>query len=481
MVRRFTREAKLGASLNHPNLVWVYDTVVEDEDVLMVMEYVEGTTLRNEISSDPLRPRRAVEVVAAMASALEHAHERGVVHRDVKPANVLLGQAGAIKLADLGIATAADRTRITSSGQALGTASYMAPEQLEGERATPASDIYALSTVAFEALTGRKARPGRSAMEIAHAISSKPPPDLREAWQHAPAAAAEVLKRGMARQPERRPESACDLASELARALGEETTARDRLDAARAATGGALAAEPPTPREPRPAPAVAPAPRAPTPAPRSRTPDPPSPTPAPRSRTPDPPSTRQPSPPAQSRRAARLGRGVLIAAVALLALVVVVVVLASTGGDSSGERAQPVDAGGTGAPQADKGSGSAAPGGSGAGGAASAGDSGSGASGSTSGTASGGGSGPALNRQGFALLNQGKAAEAVPVLRRSVAAFPQGTTDVQYAYALYNLGHALRLSGHPQEAVPVLERRLRIPNQRAEVQKELDAARRAAG
>nr|MDQ3588322.1 serine/threonine protein kinase [Actinomycetota bacterium] len=237
MERRFVREAKLGASLNHPNLVWVFDTVTDEEGVLIVMEYVDGPTLSREISAGPLRPRRAVEVIAAVASALEHAHEQGVVHRDVKPANVLLGRGGVIKLADLGIATATDHTRITHSGVALGTASYMAPEQLEGKRVTVATDVYALATVAFEALAGAKAHTGRTPMEIAHSITSKPPPDLRAGWQQAPSQAADVLRRAMSHDPAERPGSTCELASDLARALGEETTARVRLDAARAATG----------------------------------------------------------------------------------------------------------------------------------------------------------------------------------------------------------------------------------------------------
>src|SRR3954470_23257976 len=219
--RRFAREAKLGASLNHPNLVWVFDAVADDEGVLIVMEYVEGTTLARELERGPLRPRRAALVIQGIARALDHAHEHGVVHRDVKPANVLLGKNGAIKLADLGIASAAEHTRITRSGVVLGTASYMAPEQLDGRRASPASDIYSLATVAFEALTGVKARRGRTPVELAHTIATAPPPDLREEWQHAPAAAADALTRGMARERVDRQETACELATELADALGD--------------------------------------------------------------------------------------------------------------------------------------------------------------------------------------------------------------------------------------------------------------------
>jgi len=479
MELRFVREAKLGASLNHPNLVWVFDTVTDEEGLLIIMEYVDGPTLARELSDGPLRPRRAVEVIAATASALEHAHEQGVVHRDVKPANVLLGRGGVIKLADLGIATAADHTRITRSGVALGTASYMAPEQIEGERVTPATDVYALATVAFELLAGRKARSGRTPMEVAHAITAKPPPDLREAWQQAPAEAAEVVITAMARDPADRPDSVCEFASELARALGEETTARVRLDAARAATGGAAAAG-----------AAAGAAAAPDTAEASPT-DEPTVTHAPEpSRPPNRPSAPAPSPPNRPRAPSPPRRGQyaaprrsfsagLVAAGAALTAVVVVVVLAAGGGgeperprDGSAEPTPPDTA----APQAGRG-GSAGGQGSGAGGQ------GGSAAASVPQPANEGGAseGARLNRQGFGLLNRGQYAQAVPVLERSVEAFPPGTTDVKYGFALYNLGRALRLSGRAGAAVPVLERRLQIPNQRETVQKELDAARRAAG
>ena len=470
MELRFVREAKLGASLNHPNLVWVFDTVTDEEGLLIIMEYVDGPTLARELSDGPLRPRRAVEVIAATASALEHAHEQGVVHRDVKPANVLLGRGGVIKLADLGIATAADHTRITRSGVALGTASYMAPEQIEGERVTPATDVYALATVAFELLAGRKARSGRTPMEVAHAITAKPPPDLREAWQQAPAEAAEVVITAMARDPADRPDSVCEFASELARALGEETTARVRLDAARAATGGAAAAG-----------AAAGAGAAPDTAEASPT-DEPTVTHAPEpSRPPNRPSAPAPFPPRRGQYAAprRSFSAGLVAAGAALTAVVVVVVLAAGGGgeperprDGSAEPTPPDTA----APQAGRGSGA---GGQGSG----AGGQGSSAAASVPQPANEGGAseGARLNRQGFGLLNRGQYAQAVPVLERSVEAFPPGTTDVKYGFALYNLGRALRLSGRAGAAVPVLERRLQIPNQRETVQKELDAARRAAG
>ena len=241
--QRFNREAKLGASLNHPNLVAVFDTATDDEGVLIVMEYVDGQPLSRLLRRGPLRPEEVSRMVSELGDALDHAHAQGVVHRDVKPGNVLIREDGVTKLADLGIATASDGTRITRSGTVLGTAAYMAPEQLDGRGAGPPADIYALAAIAFEALGGRKPREGRTPMEIAHQIASDPAPDLRDAWPKAPRAAAEVLKRGMAYDPEDRPASAGELARELADALQEdgERTAPTRPLRRRSAAAAAAA------------------------------------------------------------------------------------------------------------------------------------------------------------------------------------------------------------------------------------------------
>ena len=215
--RRFEREAKLGASLSHPNLVSIFDTEEDDEYVLLVMEYVEGETLADALARGPLEPRRAVAVVRAVADALDHAHAAGIVHRDIKPANVLLGRGGSVKLADLGIAKAVERTDITDTGTVLGTPSYMAPEQLQGGGLGPAVDTYALAAMAFEMLTGRKAHRGRSAAEIADRVVNEPPPDPRDVNPAIPAAAAVVICGGMAKDPADRPRSAGEFATRLER------------------------------------------------------------------------------------------------------------------------------------------------------------------------------------------------------------------------------------------------------------------------
>jgi eukaryotic-like serine/threonine-protein kinase len=232
-ILRLKREALVGASLNHPNLVFVYDAhLEEDGDVVIVMEYVEGNTLADVISArGALPPEEAMRVLAGVAAALDAIHEQGIVHRDVKPANVLLGRDGAIKLADLGVADVADRTRITSSGAVVGSFSYMAAEQLEGAAASPAVDIYALAAVAFEMLTGEKARPESNPLALAHAISTQPPPDLRKAWPAAPAEATAVLQAGMSADPAMRPGSA----GELVRRLGSALAPKHATEAAPAA------------------------------------------------------------------------------------------------------------------------------------------------------------------------------------------------------------------------------------------------------
>src|SRR4051794_26209985 len=151
--RRFEREAKVGASLSHPNLVTVFDTVADEEGVLIVMEYVEGENLADLMARERVPAEQAIAIIGGVAGALDHAHQAGVVHRDVKPANILVSAGGKAKLVDLGIARATERTQITAAGTVLGTPSYMAPEQLEGHKITKAVDIYALGAVAFELLS----------------------------------------------------------------------------------------------------------------------------------------------------------------------------------------------------------------------------------------------------------------------------------------------------------------------------------------
>ena len=238
-IKRLRREALLGASLNHPNLIPVYDVWEEgDGDLCIVMEYIAGNTLRDLIrDSGPVPVPKALPILAAIAAAIDAVHRSGIVHRDVKPANILLGIEGQIKLADLGIATVDDGTRITTADKVVGSFSYMAPEQLEGARPEPAIDVYALAAVAFETLCGKKARPEQNPVALAHAIATRPPPDLRDCLTDAPAAAAAVLKRGMAADPSGRPRTAGELIRRLQAAFDEVRTESVAPVAAPAALG----------------------------------------------------------------------------------------------------------------------------------------------------------------------------------------------------------------------------------------------------
>lgn len=181
-------EMKLLAGLNHPGLVTVYDAGVDQTSVgerpYVVMEYVDGPTLASRLAAGPLPAASVAAIGSILADALDYVHARGVVHRDLKPANVLLGRSAApglpdatpttVKLADFGIARAVDDARVTKTGMTVGTASYLSPEQVRGERITPASDIYSLALVLLEAFTGHVEYPG-SPVEAAIARLTRDP------------------------------------------------------------------------------------------------------------------------------------------------------------------------------------------------------------------------------------------------------------------------------------------------------------------
>ena len=439
--QRFEREAKVGASLSHPNLVTVFDTVADDEGVLIVMEYVEGENLAELMARERVPAEQAISILRQVAGALDHAHQAGVVHRDIKPANILISPDGKAKLVDLGIATASERTQITQAGTVLGTPSYMAPEQLEGGRITRAVDIYALGAVAFELLSGRKARKGRTPVEIAHQIASEPVPDIREAWSDAPPAAAAALQRAMSREPDDRPHSA----GQLARGLD------DAFKATQPATTRPLSE--PTQRF-----------------------DPPTPTPTPRPR-------RQPvaaaAPPRrqrtlQKRHSANAVPRWIPIAVLIAALLVAggaIAAITSGGSDKGTPALAPTgkapatkakDKKKTSTTQAQQTSSQPTQ-----------------SQTSTQAPAAVSGDPGQMQLQAHNLIGQGKYDEAIAIDKQVVAQADKGS--LTYAYALYDLGHALRLAGRPQEAIPILEQRMKINNQRGVVKQELEAAKRDAG
>src|SRR5918999_4919235 len=164
---RFVREARMAAGLQHPNIVTVFDTGEHDGRPFIVMELVEGMTLADRLRSQgKLSPDEVIFIGVQACAGLARAHAAGLVHRDVKPGNLLLRKDGVVKVADFGIASAAELTSVTEAGTILGTAAYLAPEQAEGRTATPQSDLYGLGAVLYEALTGRQPFQFRSLADL---------------------------------------------------------------------------------------------------------------------------------------------------------------------------------------------------------------------------------------------------------------------------------------------------------------------------
>jgi serine/threonine-protein kinase len=413
-VRRFQREARAAARVSsHPHVVTIFDVGEHEGRPFIVMEHMAGGSLADVLRDEPVPAvEEALEWLRGAAAALDFAHESGLVHRDVKPGNLLLDDARRIGVSDFGIARVAFDTTMTATGELMGTAAYLSPEQAAGEPAGPASDRYALAIVAYELLTGSRPYPGGSfPLQARQHLEAEPaPPSARS--EDVPAGVDRVLLRGLDKDPEARWPTASAMVDALAAAL-------------RPQDADATAALPLTGEtEPlaRPAPA---APRRP---------------PAP--------------PPALGGTSGR--RWAIPAAVAAGALALALLLFAAL---ERGERPDP-------RPTATRPARTSPPP-------------------ATTARArpaqpESGESVAALNDRGFGLIEAGRPADAVAPLQEAVRKCGDSTETV-CAWALYNLGHALRLAGRPDEAIPVLERRLEIPNQRDVVARELELARRDAG
>jgi serine/threonine-protein kinase len=337
-----------------------------------------------------------------------------------------------VKLVDLGTATGGHVTQITTENEVTGTLSYIAPERLAGESVgEPSADTYALAVVAFEAFTGQRPHRAETPAELLNRVLNDPVPDVRDASPHASPGVARALAQGMDPDPERRQGSPGALVQDLEAALADRDASRERA----APVSTETMAFPP-PEE----------------------------------------GSGPPLPPLRSGSGAPDGRSrwllpATIACVAALLAVGVWLAVSGDGGEDDGSPSSPAaqtrdegqrngsePASTEGAPATEQAA------------VALAGEV----------PASDPAAGAALNDEGYSLIQQGRYEEAVPVLRRAVRSFPEGTTDINYAYALFNLGNALRLAGRPEQAIPILEQRLQIPNQTDTVKAELDAAHAAA-
>jgi predicted Ser/Thr protein kinase len=220
-VERFRREARAAAGLSHPNVVAVYDWGEANGSYFIVMEYVAGQTLAQLLRAEgPLSAGRAAAIGAEIAAALAAAHGQGVVHRDIKPGNVLVDPTGAVKVTDFGIARAAQigtDTPLTQTGTVLGTAAYLSPEQAEGRPADPRSDVYALGVVLYEMATGRPPFRGDTPVSIAYQHVRAQPEPPRSLNPAVPVWMEGVILRALAKDPDRRYRSAEDLRADLLR------------------------------------------------------------------------------------------------------------------------------------------------------------------------------------------------------------------------------------------------------------------------
>src|ERR1700752_2305499 len=240
---RFRREAQSAASLNNPSIVAVYDT---GEDLssgvpvpYIVMEYVDGRTVRDLlIEGHRLLPERALEIISGVLRALEYSHQAGIVHRDIKPGNVMVTRNGDIKVMDFGIARAMSDSQatMTQTAQVIGTAQYLSPEQARGERVVARSDLYSTGCLMYELLTGRPPFLGDSPVAIAYQHVRENPVPPSRVDPEVPQWADAIVLRAMAKDPRDRYQSAAEMRQDIQRALQGMPVAGPRTSAYGAAT-----------------------------------------------------------------------------------------------------------------------------------------------------------------------------------------------------------------------------------------------------
>src|SRR4051812_16660614 len=455
--KRFEREARAAAGLSsHPNVVTIYDVAEYEGRAFMVMELMRGGSVADVLRpGDEIETKRALRWLREAASALDAAHAAGVVHRDVKPANLLLDERDRLGIGDFGIARLAWEEQVTQTGQVLGTAAYLAPEQAMGEPAVAASDRYALSVVAFELLTGQKPFNAEHFAAQARAHVEDDPPRPSELNRDLTERVDAVIDRGMAKDPDDRWGSATEFVERLEEALAPPPP---RRAAGTGAVGG-----------------------------RTRStrlmPD--------RDRTPPPSRPVRPARPvaagADGPRRSGSRMGVLLGVLgALLVAAIVAIALLSSGSDNGDKPSAKSTATPAAAKKKPKQAATATP-------TATAQQTPTAqptASATKAPSSGGGGKEPAgndpgqLQLQAFNLNNQGQAARALPYARKAVKLGCKGSAPVNpCGYALYELARAQRQTGDPQGAIKTLQERIkRYPSdQRAAVDAEMRKAKAAAG
>jgi serine/threonine protein kinase len=220
-VERFRREARAVAQLAHPNIVTVIDRGEQEGRQFIVFEYVDGENLKDLLNRGPLEVREAIRLSLQIARALSFAHERGLVHRDVKPQNVLLNEDGQAKVTDFGIARSLDVHGVTQTGTVLGTSDYIAPEQARGQKVDPKTDIYSLGVVLYELLSGEVPFSGDNFVAVAMRHVNEPVPSVLDRRPDCPVRLDLAIQRAMSKDPEDRFQSMGDFVVELEACLAE--------------------------------------------------------------------------------------------------------------------------------------------------------------------------------------------------------------------------------------------------------------------
>ena len=225
-VRRFEREANSASSLRHPNIVEMYDVGEDNGKYFIVMEYVEGQTLKSLIKRrGSLTLPEVLDIMTQLTSGIAHAHQNGIIHRDIKPQNVLILDDGLIKIADFGIAHALNSEELTQTNSVMGSVHYLPPEQANGEQSTFKSDIYSLGILMFELLTGHVPFKGENAVEIAIKQMKDPIPSIRDIKTDIPQSVENIILKSTAKNPKNRYDKVDDMKYDLKTCLDE-----DKLD-----------------------------------------------------------------------------------------------------------------------------------------------------------------------------------------------------------------------------------------------------------
>lgn len=212
---RFESEAKAAARITHPNVVGVFDTGEHEEVPYIVMELLSGRTLADEVGEGPLEVERVKRIGLEILSALEASHHQGILHRDLKPGNVLLAKDGSVKVADFGVAKIIEGMDITMAGTMIGTPSYLAPERVNGESATTSSDVYSVGVVLYELLSGQRPFEADTPLGLLRAIQHDEPTPLSVVCPQLDPSVAAAVKKAMAKDPAERYRKAREMLADL--------------------------------------------------------------------------------------------------------------------------------------------------------------------------------------------------------------------------------------------------------------------------